>query len=195
MMIGEFVFDAIKSKIFGSKDYFERVKSKLIRSLIAPLFVVVGAPTILIAVLSNVQYLEVNAWGGVIKFLGASSSEFLFLSASVLTTFLSSLGCNLYYALHNAKIIKELKEIEELEERQIAFDKLVTKFNTYIESREHDKAAKLGNFIAGRYESEVERNPDVIFKLLDLPNSAKLPLDFNLHSGVMIKNDSDKEEA
>lgn len=176
-MIVDFIFDAIKSKIFGSKDYFERVKRRLVGSLVTPLFVIVGTPTILLSALSNIQYVEVNAYGSVIKFLGAASNDLIVLAVSVIFTFLSALGCNLYYSLHNTRIIKELKELEESKNRQLAYNRLIEKFDKYISDKENDKALQLGNYIVQQYKTEVALNPEIIFSILDISNSKTLLFD------------------
>src|SRR4051794_9327821 len=95
-MIVSTFFAYLRSRLFGPKDYFERQKARLTRSMIIPLFLIVGTPFILVGILSNLQFVELNTKGTILRFLGAASSDTLILAVSAVVVFTFALGCNFF---------------------------------------------------------------------------------------------------
>ncbi|MGY3406112.1 hypothetical protein ACVWZV_002225 [Bradyrhizobium sp. GM5.1] len=106
------IVQALRSRILGPKDYFERQKKRLLRRVLFLLSLVVAGPAILTGLLSNTDKIDVQYRGAFIRFVGRATDDALIFSVALVTVYLFALIANLYYAAHVRRCLKDVNALK-----------------------------------------------------------------------------------
>jgi hypothetical protein len=164
----------VKSKLFGPKDYFERQKKRLVRSMIIPLIAFVGAPSLIVAVLSSFRYVNFEGQGVILQLIGEASNDVLIIASSLVAAFCFGVGANLLYGFRLKRFDEKLAELQSSEEARNSFEQLQKKYHQYIENKEPEKAIALGSYICRSFPEESRLDPIFITSLVDVGAEAEL---------------------
>ncbi|QKK27503.1 hypothetical protein [Rhizobium hidalgonense] len=166
-----FLFDLakeyIRAKLFSPKDFFERQKRNLIRTIIVPLIVLFGAPSAIVAFVTSLQLFELKTSGLLIRLVGNASDDLLYLTGGIVVTLCFSLGLNLIYGMRLKSIELELAQMETVTTQLSATQVLHQKYDQFILEGKVQEALSIGAYISKTNPEYLTRNPSLVIDMVE----------------------------
>jgi hypothetical protein len=174
--ISDLAIRFVKSKLFGPKDYFERQKKRLVRSMIVPLILIIGTPSIVVASLSSFRYINFEGQGVILQLVGEASNDVLILAASLVTAFVFALGANLLYGFRLARLEEKLADLKRSDEVENSYKAMLATYKEHLLSNDVEKAVSLGSYMCRAFPDESRLDPEFITSLVDSGAKAEILL-------------------
>lgn len=153
---------ALKTCISKPKANFDKTKSNIVKTLIAPASYIIGAEALVIGILGAIKVFRISAGGITMELAGAASDNMLILAMMIILSYFAALGSNLYYAhLCHKSEERLLAAASEINKRE-NFSSLVNEYRRYMTENKVGEARAIASWMMSRYPSEVEQHPDLV---------------------------------
>jgi hypothetical protein len=163
----ELAKDYIRSKLFSPKDFFERQKRNLIRTIIVPLIVVFGAPSVIVTFVTSLQLFELRTSGLLIRLVGNASDDLLYLTGGLVLTLCFALSLNLIYAMRLKSVEVELLRTEDRTAQLAATQILHQKYDQFILEGKVQEALSIGAYISKTDSQYLTKNPSLVIDMVE----------------------------
>jgi hypothetical protein len=165
------VLHALKTAIQRPNAEFETTKSTITRTLLKPAAFIIGSEAIIIGLIGAIKFLRIQIGGGIVELVGAASENIVLLTGMIITTYLATLGANIYSGYlarkSNERILAMALEINRGEN----FSALASEYRRFIAAGKFDEARAIATWIINRYPDEAERDPEMVPAIAkEMPN-------------------------
>jgi hypothetical protein len=162
----DLILQALRSALFGPKDYFERQKRRLLRWMLLPLFGAFVVPGIVMGVISQIGLLEISTEGKTFRLWGSTSYDMIVLVVGVSMMFVVALILNFSYGRHLAESMKDLAQTEEKVRRAAGYYVLRTQFFRELSAGGYREAAALADYIGQNFSDVMHADPEFMNAML-----------------------------
>ena len=162
----ELLIAFLKDALFQPKDQFERVKKNAARHLLAPLIAVVAGGSIIVAIVSAIQTVEIHTAGFSVKLMAAATDSFIPLSLTVLIAFSLYVGSNYHYTRQVRRSAEEIDRLDRHLRRSEVYSRLKARYYSYLKAEKREEAFTVANLLVKRFPNEVDTDADFLESLL-----------------------------